>query len=538
VFIFLWIFSATELFAYESGDVVFSEIMYDVPSTDAGYEWIEIWNMSDAVIDFSEWFIFENNVAHRIDPHPESTSDCKVPSGDYLVITSNAEKFTNRWDDVSNEQICDTVISLNNSGERIELFAPTESVIDSIEYAPHESASGTGFSLQFDGSVWDVGDATPGTQAVFGLPSTDIQDQNENDGQEQQNDPQSQDQTQDTLVLDPEEYYESKRDHPEYFNPYYVGELIAPDIAYYGMPLEFSMDIFFHKFGDDVTQKNKGLITWSFGDAVSQTLDWNDPVAHIYHAPGTYIVYASYQTGYSSSKRLEFKKHITVHDAPIEIVHIDQAGTVTLHNTAAYEIDLSFWEIQYGISLFQIPGHTYIPAGEKRVIDRRIHKLPINYYALTPVELWMPERYKQIALVRPLDTVAIPISDHTEKVSQENIEVQSTFVDQNEEQVIEKIPDVVAESIDYTSLLTSIQSDTQFAIGQKNENSDHRESQTSWLHILLLIYCVISSIIGYVLYRRMWIISDEEKDMGKRKEILEQQKSTDSEVLLKYLRGS
>jgi|GEM_PF-3270731 len=537
------------IFAYESGDLVFSEVMYDVPGTDAGYEWIELWNRSDDEVDVSQWFIFENNVAHAINSYPESTSNCNVSPGEYIVITSNAEKFTSAWNDVPEEEICDTVISLNNTGERLEIIAPDQSVIDSIDYEPQETASGTGFSLQFDGSTWGVGEASPGKEAVFGLPETDDQEESdtgnensEDQDSEEENQYTTDDQTQDALVLDPEEYYESERDHPDYFRPYYTGELITPDAVYYGMPAEFSMDVFFNKFGDDVVEKNEGSILWSFGDASAQRLDWNDPVSHVYHAPGTHIVYASYQTGYSSSKRLEFKKHITVHDVPIEITAIDQYGSITLHNTSKYEVDISLWEIQYGVALFQVPSYTYLPAKEKRVIDRRIHGLPINYYALTHIQLWMPERYKQIASVSPLDAKSTEHS-HVEEgqvgnIDEDGIEVKAkdVLIDKEIKDTIEETPEIITESIDYTSLLASIQGNSKLSAKEKGQgnNDQDKEGRISWVLVLLALYCTASSGIGYILYRRMWVVSDDKKDQNS--DIKEKQKSTDAEVLSKYLR--
>ena len=74
-----------------ASSIIISEIMYDVPGTDAGYEWVEVHNTSDAAIDMANWRFLENDVRHALSL--EAGASSMVMPGEYAVIASNSANF-------------------------------------------------------------------------------------------------------------------------------------------------------------------------------------------------------------------------------------------------------------------------------------------------------------------------------------------------------------------------------------------------------------------------------------------------------------
>jgi len=82
--------------------LVITEIMYDVPGTDTGREWIEVFNNGDSNIDPTQFKLFENSSNHVITlPEIYTNSTSYLGVGEYAVIADNPTKFIEDWPEYS-----------------------------------------------------------------------------------------------------------------------------------------------------------------------------------------------------------------------------------------------------------------------------------------------------------------------------------------------------------------------------------------------------------------------------------------------------
>ncbi|MEK7613569.1 MAG: lamin tail domain-containing protein [Patescibacteria group bacterium] len=151
--------------------ISFSEIMYDVPGADTGREWIEVTNTGSEAITLDEWKLFEGTVNHSL----TLITGGDIPPGGYAVIVENSAKFFADWPSFSGI-VYDSVFTLSNVGEELEIRDPDGAPIDRAVYSSEEGAAGDGFSLQRVSSGFVSASPTPGnsipTQSVSVSPVT------------------------------------------------------------------------------------------------------------------------------------------------------------------------------------------------------------------------------------------------------------------------------------------------------------------------------------------------------------------------------
>lgn len=137
-----------------------NEIMYDAPGTDSGREWIEIYNDTNADIDFSGWKLFENSVNHTV---KLITGNAVIPAGGYAIIADNDQNFLVDNPDFTGV-LFDSVFSLTNTGEILALVNSAGTKINEISYSDSLGAKGDGNTLQlYEGFLISAG-PTPGVQ--------------------------------------------------------------------------------------------------------------------------------------------------------------------------------------------------------------------------------------------------------------------------------------------------------------------------------------------------------------------------------------
>ena len=156
-----------------------NEIMYDLPGSDAGREWVEVYQESDGCADLAQWKFFEANTNHGITLFQGEPAIC---SGGYAVLADDAEKFLVDHPDFSGS-LFDSAFSLSNTGETLALKNPDGNITNSISYSSAWGANGNGRSLERNGSGWfeSLVNATPGIlNSIFMQPPTQEQPQNEN----------------------------------------------------------------------------------------------------------------------------------------------------------------------------------------------------------------------------------------------------------------------------------------------------------------------------------------------------------------------
>lgn len=137
-----------------------SEVMYDPDGTDAGREWVEVWNDGPSAVDVGGMFLLEADVRHKISSTGSGASTL-VPAGGRAIIADKPELFSADYPSVS--PVFDSAFSLSNSGERVALVSA-----DGDEYSYAEWSSGSaasaGKSWQRAGVSWVAAKATPGAE--------------------------------------------------------------------------------------------------------------------------------------------------------------------------------------------------------------------------------------------------------------------------------------------------------------------------------------------------------------------------------------
>ena len=136
-----------------------NEIMYDLPGTDTGREWVEIYNDTTENIDFSKWKLLENAVNHSV---KIILGSAIIPPGGYAVIADNDVKFLADNPNFSGT-LFDSAFSLTNTvGETLALINPSGNKIDEITYSDSLGAKGDGNSLQLNDGFLIAAAPTPG----------------------------------------------------------------------------------------------------------------------------------------------------------------------------------------------------------------------------------------------------------------------------------------------------------------------------------------------------------------------------------------
>jgi len=159
VLLFVALFVFDQNASGKSGDVIFSEIMYDPKGNDADREWIEIYNTSDEDINLVGWKFFEANVNHGL---TLKAGNIILKSSEYAVIAEDAEEFLKEHENFS-RTLFDSSFSLSNDGEYIALKNVDGIVVGEVAYSKAAGGSENGFSIELDKNVWKQSNKSGGT---------------------------------------------------------------------------------------------------------------------------------------------------------------------------------------------------------------------------------------------------------------------------------------------------------------------------------------------------------------------------------------
>ena len=154
-----------------SAQVVVSEVMYDLEGSDAGREWIEVYNSGSSAATLSEWKIFEGETNHSLIAYSGSET---LGSSAYAIIADNPTKFLEDHPAFTGP-LFDSAFSLSNTGETLTLRCclpgqggTGDSLVnkDTVFYNPESGAAGDGNSLHrtsVTGTSFIASSPTPGT---------------------------------------------------------------------------------------------------------------------------------------------------------------------------------------------------------------------------------------------------------------------------------------------------------------------------------------------------------------------------------------
>ena len=147
---------AKESAVYPVG-VVINELIPSPTGKDEEEEWFELKNISNQEIDISNWKIQDIIGSVKTYIFPEGT---KIKAQSYLILTRPISKIT-----------------LNNSGDGLQLIQPDNNVIDAVSYK--KAPTGASYSLISDKWTW-TDQLTPGEENKASLIEKSTQENSTN----------------------------------------------------------------------------------------------------------------------------------------------------------------------------------------------------------------------------------------------------------------------------------------------------------------------------------------------------------------------
>lgn len=330
-----------------SGDVVITEIMYDLSGTDTDREWIEIYNSGTDPVTLAGgsgndgWRLYET---HSSGSHNHTFAaeayqgDLTLHPGEFAVIAQNGHAFKTDYPSFTGAVLVSSAFTLSNTSQSLGLKIGSGGVLWSeVSYTSALGANGDGKSLQKNGASWIAATPTPGAGFASGGSSSESTSQTSTSGtREQQTSP----------VLQPESIL-----------PRFRADAGEDQEGVAGAPVSF----FGRVFGYTNEPLEGGRFLWSFGDGSSAE---GRSVAHAYQFPGTYIASVSVSSGYESASDYA---RITIVPNSVFISELMSGpdGFFELANSGDRDVDIGLWAVvnERSGNRMAFPERTIIPAG-------------------------------------------------------------------------------------------------------------------------------------------------------------------------------
>ena len=323
-----------------SAGMTIHEVMYDVPGTDTGKEWIEIYN-DGASVDLAGWKLFEGNTNHGI-ATTTAEQNFIVATGEYAVIVDNVEKFLADWPSFSGV-LFDSSFSLGNTGETLELRDADLIAVDGVMYSDAAGAKGNGLSLHRSGSDFVAASPTPG---MGGSPGQSVANEDSGAGEPvpAPSVPAGGGGSV-SFPVEPQIFADAGKDRTV---------IVGADSVFEGKA-----------WGLKKEPLTEARFLWNFGNGLVK--EGRKVLMH-YEYPGSYVASLSVGSGEYSAAN-----YITVTAIAADIVISDaDASHIELWNKTNRDLDLSFWRLAANGAQFMLPEHTFILAGKKLIFAKSV----------------------------------------------------------------------------------------------------------------------------------------------------------------------
>lgn len=136
-----------------------TEIMYNLPGGDDGYEWVEVKNVSSQTLSLksqrSGWRFYDGK-NHLF------KNDLTIQPNEIFVIVQDANLFQEKYPNFSGKLV-EVSFSLKNSAGEIKILDEKENLLAYAEYQDSFGADGNGYTLVFDGKKFIEGKIKGGT---------------------------------------------------------------------------------------------------------------------------------------------------------------------------------------------------------------------------------------------------------------------------------------------------------------------------------------------------------------------------------------
>lgn len=346
------------LFAH--AEIKVTEIAWMGTANSQYEEWVELYNNGTDDVDLSGWKLFKSGGTTLF------SLTGTITHGQYYLVCRTTASLQNPMNGSCNEQGQWGGSGLNNTSDQVVLKDASGATVQSVDGTGGWSAgdAATKQTMQWDGSGWVTGAATPGAATAGNTGGN-----NNGDGSGNGNTTTTTDGggtitntvIQDTHRRDPKEKIELIKP-----DPVYVAHMAIPDYGIAGVAVPMKAEV----TKDKVISSLRGRYEWSMGDGASFKFFDNQPISHVFAYPGDYTVVLAY---YSDIFRDEpdsiHRKIITIAPSSVSISGTTDDGGVILQNDSSKDVDLGGWIISSNGSVFTFPNYTTIVHGKQLFIS-------------------------------------------------------------------------------------------------------------------------------------------------------------------------
>lgn len=454
-------------------DLVINEISYNPEGTDAGFEWIEIYNNGDSV-SVENYLLREQEVNHKL----TSVSDAGyvIPSGGYAIIADNTIKFLEAFPGYPGV-LLDSVFSLVNTGELLELLDPGKALVFGVQYNPDKGGNGDGSTLGLISNEWSGTKPTPGyTNISYQTAPPEPEEESEDPEDET---------TVETPQTDPAEN---------------TGDVVVADSD---IDTKVTQVIIKADAGKDrillagVTYTFKGLarnekgaeltspkFTWNFGDGLT---DSGKSVRHTFESPGNYV---GTLTAYSGRTESQDTFEIRVLEPKLVISSDTAAQKVFIDNQTNYSIDISGFIINTVQDEFVFPEGSVIKKKTKIALSGALLKLDLDsgqdIIFLSPNRVALSS-YNQ--LVNDLEQDKLLVE--TEKLTVETVQPETSQV------VYIKVAEPLYEEVSTSSPVATEETFTKLELPKVIQNSQSASVSPFaeyWVEIIGILIVLVAGL--------------------------------------------
>lgn len=344
------------------GQIIISEVMYDLSGTDTDREWVEIQNIGTEPVTITtgsgngSWRFVDNS------PHTLIlfAGENILQPGQYAVIAKNSTQFMVDWPSFSGT-LFTSAISFPNTTATLSIKDSAGNVLDTFSYNSDMGGKGDGNSLQKINTTFSPGTPTPGlvnsTEQVVSQNTTEDNNQSSTSNSTESN---SSSNNANSAHSSPAPTNESKS---KIDFEVYAGR---DRLTTVGNNVVFKAEMLKTQ---GITEQSINF-QWSFGDG---SVGFNKTTTHAYRFPGEYnvVLNATYEDKQAVSR-------LVVRVVYPEIVIQKIEGGVEVYNKTKQEINLNDWTLQSLFRVFKFPTDTLLSSNQKVVFPDNVTGLSLG----------------------------------------------------------------------------------------------------------------------------------------------------------------
>lgn len=318
-----------------------TEIMYDLPGSDSGREWVEVQNAGSSSVDLATYKFFNKDGGHLLKVYGSGTT--VVPVNGIAVIADKPDLFL-----VDNPSYTGILIDSSFSlvtADTVGIKDADNTIIDSIAYASSMGANGDGNTLQRSGSSLIAAAPTPGSVVSSGSASSGSSSSTSSDT--------SSSSSGSTAATSSSDTSSSSNTVPLLHTKQISVDGGGDRTVIAGADALFSAKAY-GTAGEPLTN---AAITWNFGNGESRE---GRTVSFAYPYPGKYVLSVMAVSGeYAAEDR------VLIEVVPAEVaLTLETDGSISVLNKSKRDLDISLWRLTRGSQTFYIPKNTVVLANE------------------------------------------------------------------------------------------------------------------------------------------------------------------------------